>query len=284
MFTSEVVSSPSARRVSERKHTAAPLDKSFFKKTYKSKPAISNMKEQTAVMLPIEPSLHETAAALLFLPVCSSSRQAKAIRNYRTKKLKKMIANKDDLAELIKIRRCSGVVFLSALRKVAPNGKANYAASRARDSEGRFNSELIPSKNLSILSKSNSRDDCLIESGTTADCSFLDVLSLSNSHDHDLRTKGHDFFDFDSLYQDNKFQHRGITYKENIVCQENLMRGDVINRPTHAGSIVSRSRSEKDAFPFEEVDKVFYSQQHPLDQMFSSNEDTHDYFYDILNY
>ena len=213
-FTSEVVSAPSARRVSERKKVLTLVDKSFFSKTYKPKNQKvssdtankhenhgrpSNCKQITSF---------QNSVQILFPALQGDSRQRKAVQNYRAKKLKRMFGTEGALDDAIAKHKALGlnILLLQYFRRAAPNGKSLYANARARDSTGRFNGALLSKPNSSELSTVDMREDCLTETHTTAEGSLLSFLSLENPEG-----PGQHHFDFDTLFETSRRAPRSLS-------------------------------------------------------------------------
>lgn len=213
-FTSEVVSAPSARRVSDRKKVLTLVDKSFFKKTYKPKNQkvssdTSNKPEnQDGISNCIVKTSFQNSVQFLFPALQGDCRQRKAIHNYRAKKLKKMFGTECALEDAIAKHKSLGlnILLLQYFKRVAPNGKALYANSRARDASGRFNGALLSKPHSSELSTVDLREDCATETLTTAEGSILSLLSLDS-----LENPGQHNFDFDTLFETSRRAPRSLS-------------------------------------------------------------------------
>lgn len=213
-FTSEVVSAPSARRVSERKKVLTLVDKSFFKKTYKPKNQkvssdTSNKSDNQGRLSDCNQiSSFESSAQILFPALQCDCRQRKAIHNYRAKKLKKMFGTEGALEDAIEKHKAQGlnILLLQHFRRTAPNGKSLYANARARDSMGRFNGASLSKPQMSELSTVDLREDCATETLTTAEGSLLSLLSLDN-----LDTPAQHHFDFDTLFESSRRAPRSLS-------------------------------------------------------------------------
>jgi hypothetical protein len=216
-FTSEVVSAPSARRVSERKKNVAPVDKSFFKKTYKTKtplpPCDTDNKDLSQARITIlEPNLaFQKQVAILFPVLPPERRQSKAIHNYRAKKLKKMFGSESSMLEAITRHKALGLNLLSLqqFKRIAPNGKSIYATVRARDAQGRFhNSSILSKPHSSQYSTVDLREESNTETQTTAEGSFLSFLSLDSPNG--VCTK-QNHFDFDCMHEVSREAPRSMS-------------------------------------------------------------------------
>lgn len=214
-FTSEVVSSPSALRVSDRKKNIPVIDKTFFKKSYKSKiSAVSSAGASKTLLANCQPDSQNQpeffdAINCLFPSMQPDRRQAKAIQTYRAKKLKQMFGSEGALQEAVIKHRSTGLNILSLVqnfKKTAPNGKALYAASRIRDPMGRFNGGLLTKPHSSEPSTVDQRDDGLIET-RTIEGSFLSLLSLDIPAVSSQKQSAL-CFDFDTLYENRPQDHR----------------------------------------------------------------------------
>lgn len=136
------VTHTSARRQSLRNRPSPQIDKRFFKKVYKPKQAVATKNE---ALNKEEEQLHnkyfmlKKAAATLFTPVHPAAKQAKAIANYRLKKLKKMLASQAQLVRAIKEGNLLPVS--PRMRGQDPSktsGRSTHARSRVRESNGKF--------------------------------------------------------------------------------------------------------------------------------------------------
>ncbi len=215
-FTPEVVSATSARRVSERKKVSNVVDKTFFKKTYKTKTQkvsqdTDNKPDSKGELSKAQESnSFSKAAQFLFPALKPDRRQNKTIQTYRAKKLKQMFKNEGALEEAIAKNKALGqnLLLLQQFKILAPNGKSIYALNRARDATGRFNNEVLLSKpHSSHLSTVDMRDDCRTETNTTTDGSILSLLSLDTPVG--VRTKpGLCTFDFDTLFESSCHDHK----------------------------------------------------------------------------
>jgi hypothetical protein len=187
------------------------VDKSFFKKTYKPKTQIvsndNKLENQGGSSNCKQTTSFQTSAQMLFSELHSDRRQAKAVQNYRAKKLKKMFGTEGALDEAIAKHKALGLnLLLLQFIKRAPSGKSIYAHARARDSQGRFNGALLSKPHSSELSTIDLREDCRSESHTTAEGSLLSLLSLDNLDD---QTALH--FDFDTLFETSRRATRSLS-------------------------------------------------------------------------
>jgi hypothetical protein len=229
-FTSEVVSAPSARRVSDRKKNIVPLDKSFFKKTYKTKTpplacGIDNKSNcQIEINTPKPGKVFEKYAHVIFPVLPPKRRQAKAMQNYRTKKLKQMFQTETGLEEAVARHKTFGLnlLLLQHCKRIAPNRKSIYATVRARDAQGRFNNAASLSKpHSSQYSTVDVRDNCHTESQTTIEGSFLSFLSFDSSNE--VCTK-QNHFDIDCMHEVSRQTPRSLSISMSLPSQTSYCR------------------------------------------------------------
>jgi hypothetical protein len=202
--------------VSERKKNVAPLDKSFFKKTYKTKTSLpacdsDNKKDcQMDLEIPQPEKVFEKYAHILFPALPPERRQTKAMQNYRAKKLKKMFQTELELEEAVTRHKAQGLnlLLLQQFKQIVPNRKSIYATARARDAHGRFNNTSVLSKpHSSQYSTVDMRDDCNTENQTTVGGSFLSFLSFNNPTEVCIKQNN---FDFDCMHEVSRQAPRSL--------------------------------------------------------------------------
>jgi hypothetical protein len=187
------VTSPSATRVSERKRSIQTIERSFFKKAYKQKEKPSDNVLQTnheklSLGISQEDSqdrMYQLAACLVFRQI-PHSKQAKAINNFRMKKLKRMLApNKVSELLVSQGRLQSGNPIMLAGRlskKQISLGKSLFAQNRQRDPTGKFAGEWshYTKKNSSVGSTIDTREASLPD---TLASTFQSTLLHNEYHD-----------------------------------------------------------------------------------------------------
>lgn len=220
-FTPEVVFATSARRVSERKRVSTQVDKTFFKKTYKPKTSRmptkphSELATKGEVLIVQENTKLSEAANVLFPTLLQNRRQAKAIQTFRAKKVKRLFAAEAGIEEMIARYKSEGLNLhmLLSLKRSVPNGKALFAASRCRDTMGRFNSDAGCSKHQSSQESTvDQREDC----STELNCSIFGLLSLDGAAFDAARPAQH-AFDFDRFFESSHREREVLG--ASLLCQ-----------------------------------------------------------------
>src|SRR3990167_1052804 len=164
----------SARRTSTRARGMPILPAKCFKKVYRKKedqqlaaprPTIEN-DHCPIILSPREESFKQLArcASLIYTPVGSDSIQAKAIMNYRVKKLKKTLRTQAEILKAMKEKRLPAKIGLSSILKATkPNSRSDFALRRDRDCHGRFvNPHMDHTKSVSqVETDVDSRDNSL---------------------------------------------------------------------------------------------------------------------------
>lgn len=219
-FTSEVDSSPSDRRASDRLRALKLVDKSFFTKTYKPKGQLvscnkdNKNKEGVLEPDPQRPTIFQSATALFFATIKADRRQSKAIQTFRAKKLKRLFSKEESLIKaihMVEVRCSNGPSTLQLLKRPMPNGKSIFAAVRARDAKGRFNNTTQLSKKQSgEFSTVDLREDCRTETVTTADGSYHSLLHFT-SHNGSKYIQG-PFFEFESAISESDSGQRAAIH------------------------------------------------------------------------
>lgn len=215
-FAAEIISETPIRRTSDRRKTLTLVDKSFFKKTYKAKPLPSCEKVNKIGRLILEPNppkvtVFENATSIFFKPIKPDRRQAKAIHTFRTKKLKNYFSNEESLKELIANNPLLGqysYLAFQEIRRRNPSGKSVYASSRARDNLGRFNGVNASQRLECHETGVDMRDECGTVTHTTADGSYLSLLSFDKSAGK-KQAPAQIYHDFDSLCGVSQPDHQG---------------------------------------------------------------------------
>lgn len=196
----------STRRTSARKPILHLVEKACFKKRYKPKLPASCQQDNKSNLPNIE-STHsrnidfQNCVPLFFKRVDPERRQSKALQNFRAKKLKQVFLTEENLKEVVGKLKISEEAThpLLHLRRTSTSGKSKTANCKIRDKFGRFTGSFL-SQSISA----DFRDECRTLTQTTADGSYLSLLSFPNHGDtHQPQAV---LSDFDSIFGFNSYQ------------------------------------------------------------------------------
>lgn len=230
------------RRVSTRNKTPLFVDSKCFQRPYKR--GKEKPKEELTLQSSYagegpcreEPQSSELfdLSTKIFRSIPETRRQAKAIRSFRIKKLKKLLAGQGHPSQVL-----PAIVFLTKqlqlyqekLKSVACRGRSLSALSRARNPHGKF----LTNSRLSTLKEEMEKDygplDSCSDQNTTTACSQSELPTL----DCDNVNSNHNWRHFEDLFL---FEHT----PEEVNQKSQASHRDSSEQPSHF-SIAARRNS-----------------------------------------
>lgn len=181
------------RRVSARKKNESTIDSACFERPYKrgnkakktettTSPMVNGDSKSQNLCLDTMDQLLETH----FMKIPESRRQAKAIRVFRAKKVKRMMSeNYQQIGDYpdVMVMASQFQVPKPRERKNLCPGRSVFALSRFRDSQGKFQGNQLNIKQATENSSEHGTEDWCSVNHTTAACSQVDPIGADVSRE-----------------------------------------------------------------------------------------------------